>query len=77
MWWDHDLAWGGWLVMMIGMSGFWILVALLVVALMRSDLRGGPGGPDPREILERRLARGEIDVEEYQERLDALTQDHR
>lgn len=70
--WDHDFGWGGWMTMLLGMAGVWILVALVVVALLRSDRRPGAGADDPREILERRLARGEIDVEEYQRRLDAL-----
>jgi putative membrane protein len=72
MWWDHDIGWAGWLAMAFGMGGFWILVALLVVGLVRSGRPASPGSTDPREILERRLARGEIDVEEYQQRLDAL-----
>jgi len=76
MWWDHDIGWGGWLMMTIGMAGFWILVALLVVALMRSGRMTGPESTDARDILERRLARGEIDVEEYQQRIDALSRAH-
>jgi putative membrane protein len=73
MWWDHDLGWAGWLMMTIGMAGFWILVALLVVALARSGRPTGSESTDAREILKRRLARGEIDVEEYQQRLDAMS----
>lgn len=73
MWWDHDLGWGGWLMMTIGMGGFWILLAVLVFALMRSGRQGGMPSLDAREILEQRFARGEIDAEEYQARLDILT----
>jgi len=76
MWWDHDIGWAGWLAMTFGMGGFWILVALLVVGLVRSGRPTGHESTDPREILERRLARGEIDVEEYQQRLDALSKAH-
>lgn len=72
MWWGHDLGWGGWLMMVIGMAGFWILLAVLVVALLRSGRRAGTPVPDAREILAQRFARGEIDAEEYQARLDAL-----
>jgi len=77
MWWNGDIGWGGWLAMMIGMAGFWILVAVLVVALVRSGGLTGPERPDARETLERRMARGEIDVEDYQQRLEALSKAHR
>lgn len=74
MWWDHDWNWAGWLAMSMGMAGFWILVALLVLAVVRSGRGADAGEQDPRQILERRLARGEIDVEEYRERLEAMGQ---
>jgi putative membrane protein len=77
MWWDHDWGWAGWLAMTIGMAGFWILVALLVLAVVRTDRRPDAEELGPRQILERRLARGEIDVEEYRERLTAMSQEHR
>jgi putative membrane protein len=70
--WDHDVGWGGWIIMAVGMAGVWVLIALLVVGLIRSDGRSGSEASSPREILGRRLARGEIDIEEYQRRLDAL-----
>ena len=73
MWWNNDIGWAGWLMMTIGMGGFWILGALLVVALVRSGRPTSPESTDARDILERRLARGEIDVDEYQQRLVALS----
>ncbi|GAB3763471.1 putative membrane protein [Nocardioides ginsengisegetis] len=76
MWWDHDGNWAGWLAMSVGMVGVWVLVALLGLVVVRSG-RGqgaGPSEPEPRQILERRLARGEIDVEEYRARLEAMGQ---
>ena len=76
MWWDYGTGWGGWIAMMIGMAGFWILVALVVVALVRSGSSARSESLDAREILERRLASGEIDVEEYRQRLDALSKAH-
>lgn len=75
MWWDYDMGWGGWLAMTIGMAGFWIFVVLLFVMLVRGVGPTGSASPDAREILERRLASGEIDVEEYRQRLDALGKD--
>ena len=73
MWWDHDLGWGGWLMMTIGMGGLWILLAVLVFAAVRSGRQVGTPSPHAREILEQRFAHGEIDAEEYQARLDTLT----
>lgn len=77
MWWDHDWGWAGWLAMTIGMAGFWVLVAVLVLAVVRADRRRDADELGPRQILERRLARGEIDVEQYRERLAAMSQEHR
>jgi putative membrane protein len=69
----------GWLLMTLGMLGFWALVAVVAVALLRR-----PGPPDqqplpdqqprlnPEEVLAERLARGELDPEEYRQRLQAL-----
>jgi len=69
---DHMDGWG-W-----GMMAF---VLLLVVALVGtliyfaardSGHRSSRGGPDPREVLDHRFARGEIDEDEYQKRRDVL-----
>ena len=72
---DHPMmGWGGmgWMGMLL-----WILVVaavvLLVVALAKRI--GGDARPPrraPLEILEERLARGEIDIEEYEARKAAL-----
>jgi putative membrane protein len=59
---------------------FWILVVALVVVLLVRLLRthdggwrGPVNGPDSaEEILHRRLANGEIDVDEYERRMAAL-----
>ena len=65
----------GWLLMTLGMLGFWALVAVLALALA---LLRRPGQPDQRprlgaeEILAERLARGELDPDEYRQRLQTL-----
>jgi putative membrane protein len=74
MWWDHDFGWAGWLAMTIGMAGFWIIVGLLIVVAVRASRNPGSQEPEAREILELRLARGDIDVEEFRDRLDAMSQ---
>lgn len=77
MWFDHDLGWGAWLAMSLGMTAFWIVLAALVVAAVRSGRQPLSGRLDAREILARRLARGEIGLDEYQERLGALSRTRR
>ena len=66
----------GWLLMTLGMLGFWALVAVLALALLRRpgqpNQEPRPGQqprPGPEEILAERLARGEIDADEYRQRL--------
>jgi putative membrane protein len=65
--------------MTLGMLGFWALVAVLALALLRRpgqpDQQRQPGQqprPDAEEILAERLARGELDPEEYRQRLQIL-----
>lgn len=70
------MGWGGWLVMAVFMVAFWGLVVYAIVALFRgntSNPRPDTGRPaDPRQILDERFARGEIQVDEYQARKEAL-----
>jgi putative membrane protein len=70
------MGWGG----MIGMVVFWIvLIAAIVWAVTRLlPGRQAPSGPpssgqeSPEDILDRRYARGEIDLETYQAQRAAL-----
>ena len=65
--------------MTLGLLGFWALVAVVTVALLR---RPGPlhqqlppdqrPRPNPEQVLAQRLARGELDPEEYRQRLQAF-----
>lgn len=71
------MGWGGWLVMGL----FWVvllaLILFLVVRLLPTSGGGGQGQPGvdtPEEILDRRFARGEIDLETYQAQRAALAQ---
>jgi len=76
------MGWGSWL----GMGLFWLLllgvILFLVVRLLPGSGQGGAGqgGFDgrrlesPEEILDRRFAQGEIDVETYQVQRAALAQ---
>jgi len=70
MWnWDGG-SWWWWFVMSGGMIAFWGFVAWVVVQLVR----GGRDAPntDPEAILAARFARGELDAEEYRQRLEVL-----
>lgn len=66
-------GWGwGWMGLMMIIGA--ILIATVVVVAIRSTAvnRDGTGADDAVAILDRRLARGEIDEDEYRRRRDAL-----
>ncbi|WP_082748124.1 SHOCT domain-containing protein [Nocardioides jensenii] len=77
-----DNGWG--IVMMLAMLGIWALVAVTAVWVVRSSgtsatAPGGHAASPPHsvttsaeKILAERLARGEIDVDEYRGRLETL-----
>ena len=76
---DHMDNWGAgwWILMMVMMVVFWGLVILGVVWLVRSL---GPGhhhhhGASAIEVLDSRLAHGEISPDEYRERRSVLEGD--
>lgn len=74
MMWDwNGTSWWWWFVMSGGMLLFWGFVAWIVVQVVRND-RDRPPAPvaDPEAILAGRFARGEINAEEYHERLEVL-----
>jgi putative membrane protein len=72
--------WGMWILMIVAMLVFWGALAWIIVTLLRQ--RGGhsdprpvaPSGtsPDALRILDERLARGEIEEEEYKRRRDLI-----
>lgn len=72
MWWYHGGG-GAWLVMSLWMIVFWALVIWAFINLARSTGHAPPPGErTPEEILAERLARGDIDENEYRQRLEAL-----
>jgi putative membrane protein len=74
----HDGGWGWW--WLLGLRVMLLLIALVVVLVVRitspSQLRTPSVGRPPRtsaeEVLADRMARGEIDTDEYRQRLSAL-----
>lgn len=89
MWyWGGGVHWWEWLLGFIGMVAFWALIIYagwyLITGLSRSGnvsapQAGPPAVPPPaKQILDERLARGEIDAEEYRRLRDLMTgADHR
>ena len=77
--WDHmDWGAGGWILMAIGMALFWGLLIFGVVWLVRTlstpaQHAGAPTPPSALEILDRGLAEGSINVEDYEQRRRLLS----
>lgn len=71
---DSDVGTGWMIVMMLGMVVLWGLVIVGVVWLLRDAIGRGhhASGSDPLAILDRRLAEGQISVEEYEQRKKSL-----
>lgn len=75
-WNDGGVGWTVWFAMAAMMLVFWglVIVAVILVARGVGGQRQQPGGPsrDALQILDERLASGDIDLEEYHRRRDAL-----
>ena len=70
--WQAGLIWGG-------MIAFWGLLIWGIYAVITSSNRrpgGREHGTDARRILDERLARGEIDTEEYRRLRDVISSDN-
>ena len=77
---DWGMAWG-WGFGMLFMIVFWVFVIAgaiwLALTLARPRTERGSSGSSALGILEERLARGEIDVEEFRARKAALEEPRR
>lgn len=74
IWPDHGIGPWGYVLMSLNMLVFWGLIAAGIVLVVRYLGRSGPAaGPGSAErILAERYARGEIDEQEYRQRLAVL-----
>ena len=73
MWGNYDeFSWWWFVIMPLGMLGFWVLVAWVIVTLVRGDRPTATS--DPEHVLADRYARGDIDAVEYHRRVDDLRQ---
>jgi putative membrane protein len=75
--WDHPMMWGmggGWLgtILMIVLIAAVVLVLLALAKRLGGDAAPAARREDPLDILKQRLAKGEIDVDEYERRRQAL-----
>ena len=84
MWyWNGGVHWWGWLLGALMMLAFWTLVIWGVWYLLTSAGRGWsrppeqpgpPAPPAPRQILDERLARGDISADEYRHLLEVMNE---
>ena len=70
----NDGGWWWWIPMTVTMVVFWALVVWAIVRLAGApwERRSGGGRPTSIEILDERLARGEIGLSEYKELRDEI-----
>ena len=79
MFYQHNMDTGAWVFMVLANIVIWGLIIAFIIWLVQ-DLRTRPyrhhaaSGASAREILDRRLASGEINVEEYQQLIAALAE---
>jgi len=78
MFYQHNMSAGGWIFMVLGNIIIWGLIIAFVLWLVQ-DLRTRPhrhhiaSGASATEILDRRLATGEINADEYKHLRTTLT----
>jgi putative membrane protein len=64
----HNMGWGWGILMTLG----WLALLGLFVGVLVTTLRDRRG-ESPREVLDRRLATGEIDIKTYRSARDAMS----
>jgi uncharacterized membrane protein len=79
MFWHEHMNTGGWVFMVLGNIVIWGLIFAFIIWLVqdwrtRQHQRETTSGPSATEILDRRLASGEIGTEEYERVRNTLGQ---
>ena len=73
MWYYGGAGWVGWILMGVSMIVFWGAIVFLVVWAIRPFSRPAtPGSSTAVNILQERLAKGEITPEEFAQRKQIL-----
>ena len=79
MWyWGSGVHWWGWLTGLVVMVAFWGLVGWAIWYFVGAVTRRGDHdrrASGAKQVLDERLARGEIDVEEYRRLRDMMRDD--
>ncbi len=79
-WIGYGMDWWMWGLMFLGIVGFWVVVLVILRVLIQGKSGDSsthpPAGRDPLLLLDERLARGEIDTDEYQRTRNVLTGAH-
>lgn len=81
MGWNGGVGWVGWLLMSLGMIAFWSLVVVATIALLpgvrddEAERRRRPEPEDALRVLDERLARGQLDAQDYRARRELLRHD--
>jgi putative membrane protein len=77
MYWGDHMSTGGWIFSILATLIFLALIGALIFWLLSATTSGGSLRGDsresPKEVLDRRLASGELTIEQYQQLRDALT----
>ena len=78
-WYGTSGSWWAVALMWVGMVAVWALIVWVIIPMVIGESRRKVGeSPDrARRTLDERLARGEIDTDEYHSRLEALTSNNR
>ncbi|MEV0405379.1 SHOCT domain-containing protein [Actinoallomurus sp. NPDC050550] len=77
-WYDGHMSGWGYGLMTFSTVLFWVLLIVIIIALVRylGHVRqpnvAPPPDITPEQLLAERFARGEIDTDEYRERLETL-----
>jgi uncharacterized membrane protein len=66
----HDMGWGWGILMTLG----WLALVALVVGVVLAAVRDRRG-PSARELLDRRLAAGEIGLDDYERARAAMSRE--
>ena len=78
-WMGYEMVWWMWALMILGTLGLWALVVVVVREMFHSKRPQTPppsASSGPVRLLDDRLARGEINSEEYQRARNLLTGAH-
>lgn len=73
--WNHGIGWFGMVMAVVAAVVVLGGLASITVVVLRAIVdrpHGRPASVDPRTVLDERLARGEIEIDEYRARRDAL-----